>query len=748
MSTIVAKQLKITGLVQGVGFRPFVFRLANKHNLVGNIKNCGSHVELFVQGDKNNIANFLNDIQNFSPALANIKHLVKNEASPDLALKSFAIKKSDHHSQPQITHIKDYAVCDACLAEFNDPGNRRFHYAFISCTHCGPRYSILHCFPLDRENTGFSKFIPCDECVAEYTDPGNRRFHAQNISCPACGPGLSYLRNEKLTTGAIIDYCVSRLLKGEIVCIKGVSAYRLYCDASNEVAVHKLRALKRRPDKPFAIMYPDSDDFELLKNDLFIDAETVFFLQQATRPIVLIPQKHKTVLAKNIAPGLNTIGVMLPATGLEYLLLNRINRPLVATSANLSGGKIISEKLMVEEKLSHPDMSFIHHDLDIQNALDDSVFKANPFNKIVPVRLARGYAPYEYKLPFVLDEPILAFGAQNKNTLTLAWQDRAVISQHLGDMGHIEVWQSTLAQIAAFQKTFNVDVKRYLVDAHPAYTANQWLKNNSLVYTEILHHHAHASALFFEHQPSGPVLVFCWDGNGYGDDGTLWGGETFYGSPGNWLRVASVRPFKLPGGENAIKEPWRIAASLCWHVGQQYSGNQKQQQNLKQLWQADINCPLSSSIGRLFDAAAALLGLLDVVNYDGQAAMQLETVASSDTEDFISPEIRDEKFDWQSLLMLLQDTSLTVSYRAKVFHNSLAQLVLQQTILLSKKYEFRHVGFSGGVFQNNLLTALIRDLLNKQDYVVLLHNTLPANDGVISLGQVVEYGGCNATQSD
>lgn len=739
---ILAQQLQITGLIQGVGFRPFIYRLANKNKLSGNIKNCGSHVDILAQGHRADLAKFLDGIHQHNLPLANINSIRHKNIAINSEIKEFTIEQSSNHKNIQISHVKDYALCDVCLAEFNDPGNRRFCYAFISCTNCGPRYSILRNFPLDRKNTSFSKFTPCLQCMDEYKDPGNRRFHAQNISCSACGPQLrlnmqSYTR---LMEEGIIQDCVTQLLLGEIVCIKGVSGYRLYGDAMNETAVAKLRDLKHRPDKPFAVIYPYNGDLTLLKTDLLLDDESSVFLQQATRAIVLIQQTQTSSLARNIAPGLTTMGVMLPATGLEHLLLNKVNRPLVATSANLSGDNIMTDAHVAEEQLSQICPIFIHHNLDIQHGLDDSVFKSNPSHNIVPIRLARAYAPHEYKLPFVLDEPILAFGAQTKNTITLAWKNRAVSSQHLGDMHKFEVWKKSLIQVDVLQKMFSIEVKRYLVDANPAYTANQWVNNNKLIYSEILHHHAHASALFFEHCCMASLLVFTWDGTGYGDNGVLWGGEAFYGSPGDWSHVSSVRPFKLPGGINAIKEPWRVAASLCWHVDQEYAGRQANLENLKQLWQSNANCPLTSSVGRLFDAAAVFLGLSDIISYDAQAAMYLEAVATCDTADFVKLAIKNAEFDWQPLLGLLQDLSLTVSYRAKVFHNSLAHVILDQTVLLSEKHAFDGVGLTGGVFQNSLLTTLAKDLLSQQGYVVLLNETLPTNDAAISLGQVMEYG--------
>ncbi len=734
MTDVIAQQLHITGRVQGVGFRPFVYRLANKCQLSGNIKNCGSHVDILIQGNKENIKHFLSEIHQTLPSLAKIEKLAIKKTTPTSNIKSFVIEKSLHHKSIKINPLKDYAVCETCLTEFNDPNNRRFQYAFISCTNCGPRYSISRHFPLDRKNTSFSKFPPCQQCQNEYNDAENRRFHAQNISCPICGPKLTISGHDEIR-----QHCINPLLAGAIVCIKGTSAYRLYCDATNKMAVAKLRNFKHRPDKPFAVIYPSNDDLRLAKKDLSLHDKNLDFLQKTTRAIVLVPEKKSSQLAENVAPNLTMIGIMLPASGFEHLLLNNINRPLVATSANLSGESIIGEATVAEKKLSHLCHTFIHHNLDIQHALDDSVFKVRP-NNTLPIRLSRAYAPHEYPLPFVLDEPVLAFGSQTKNTITLAWKNRAIISQHLGDMHNFNVWKTALKQIESFQKMFGVEVRRYLVDAHPAYTAHQWVKNNKLSYNKILHHHAHASALFFEYQPLAPLLVFTWDGTGYGDNGLLWGGETFYGSPSAWVHVASIKPFKLPSGEKAIKEPWRIAASLCWQAGQNYAGKQKYAENLRNLWQTNTNCPLSSSVGRLFDAAAVLLGLLDIVSYDGQAAMQLEAMATCNTTDFVKPTIKETLFDWQPLFLILQDISLTVAYRATVFHNSLAHLVLHQTILLSEKYEFDQVGLTGGVFQNSLLTSLSKGLLIKQGYSVLLNKTLPANDASISLGQVMEYG--------
>lgn len=738
-NNILTKEIQIDGVVQGVGFRPYIYRMAQAHSIRGYVNNSGASVRIFAQGPSTNINAFIKTIELDPPALAEIKSIEHSSIDTKSEYDNFVIQASDKNSQ-YIHSMQDYAICDNCLNEFHNPKDRRYRYPFISCTDCGPRYSVLKSFPFDRNNTSYIDFTPCKLCQIEYDDPSNRRFHAQNISCPQCGPQLKLHVDKKSINSTVIQNCTDLLAQGKILCIKGTSGYRLYCDAESVTTIDKLRKRKNRPDKPLAVMFPDEDDLLLIKQQLKLDKKLLEKIKQNSRPIVLLHKSSVHSLPDNISPGLDKVGVLLPGNGIEYDLLKQMGRPLIATSANVVGNNILIDEQLAEEKLKHIADGFLHHNLTIQRGLDDSVITAHS-----PIRLGRGMAPQEYTLPFHLYEPILALGAQDKNTVTLAWENRAVCSQHLGDMQNYEAWKNTLQQIDFLQNLYKIKPTKYLIDAHPGYTSHQWIKNNKLPHSEIQHHYAHASALYFEHEISSPMLVFTWDGTGYSLNKSLWGGETFLGQPGAWQHMSSIRKFKLPGGEQAIKEPWRIAASLCWHTNKTFGYSTDQQENIKKAWNSNLNCPVTSSVGRLFDAAASILGLIEKSSYDGQAAMLLEANATHNTEDIIPLRLQKNsanllELDWEPLIKFLQNSNSTLSYRATVFHNSLVDVILQQCILFSKNTTFKHIGFTGGVFQNTLLKSKVEDKLKVNGWAPLFNKILPANDANISLGQIIEYG--------
>ena len=545
---ISARQIVLSGQVQGVGFRPFIYRLASELELTGWVRNCVGVVEIFVQGQPQNLDNFLNDIFANKPPLAKPRLESDQQTDPG-EFKTFSILQSQSQGDARISVPADLFLCDDCLAELNDPSDRRYHYPFINCTQCGPRYTLIRSLPYDRANTTMADFELCPFCLAEYDDPGNRRFHAEPVACPACGPSLSFI-NEKTeindSEGAL-NNTVETLRQGKVVAVKGIGGYHLMCDASNTEAVKRLRNNKPRADKPLAIMFPAPFDnpFEYAEKSVTLSENDKAFLLQAARPILLVKKNKQSELSKSalpelalsgpalseqIAPALNEVGMMLPYSPLHHLLLNKFAGPLVATSANISGEPVLIDNIDVDKRLAHVADACLHHNRPIERPADDPVYRSIA-GKARPIRSGRGFAPLELLLPFELPHPVLAVGAQMKNTITLAWKNRAVISPHIGEMDSaraLAVFENTINDL---QQLYAVKAKQIICDAHPGYTSRRWAKKQKLPVQSVFHHHAHASAAYYECQrvvkAGEPVIVFAWDGVGYGEDATLWGGETF-----------------------------------------------------------------------------------------------------------------------------------------------------------------------------------------------------------------------------
>lgn len=755
--SILARQIVLSGQVQGVGFRPFIYRIAVENNLTGWVRNCVGIVEIHVQGASQNLENFLKDIFDKSPPLA--KPVLESEQEADIeAFDSFKILESQVQGSSLISIPADLFLCDDCLAELNDPSDRRYRYPFINCTQCGPRYTLIKSLPYDRPNTTMADFEMCPSCRAEYEDPADRRFHAEPIACPACGPVLSF--NDSMATakgGEALSNAVAALQQAKIVAVKGIGGYHLVCDAGSDEAVGRLRDNKPRPDKPLAVMFPApvQNPFAYAEKSLLLTDSDKSFLLQPARPILLVQKKQGTelsepVLSEQLAPGLNEIGMMLPYSPLHHLLLDNFDGPLVATSANISGEPVLIHNHEVEKRLAHVADVYLHHDRPIERPADDPVYRTIAA-KPRPIRTGRGSAPLELDLPFELEQPVLAVGSHMKNVVTLAWGKRAVISPHIGEMDtarSLEVFENTIADL---QRLYEVKAGHIICDAHPGYTTTRWANRQGLPVSSVLHHQAHASAAYFECQAARsadlPVMVFTWDGVGYGEDGALWGGETFLGKPGEWQRVASMRPFNLPGGDKAGRQPWRSAAALCWELGIDYDAIPEKDLMLKQAWQRKINAPQTTSVGRLFDAAAALTGVCTQASFEGQGPMQFESLCNAEVEkadDYFNLDLEDNGklliTDWKSLIPVMVDSTLSVNKRAQLFHHSMAHVILQQAKTLRDKHAVNTVSFSGGVFQNRVLTEKAIALLTDEGFEICLPELIPVNDAGISFGQVMEYG--------
>ena len=771
----IAQFITIGGRVQGVGFRPFVYRLAHQHGVTGWVRNVSGAVEIHAEGGPAQLQRFSKALIDEAPPLSAPGTLTKTPCAPQRH-DTFAILDSIPSSQADIHLPADGFVCADCLAELNDPADRRYRYPFINCTQCGPRYTLITALPYDRPNTAMRDFALCPDCRTEYENPLDRRFHAEPIACPVCGPHLAFtpspLTGEGCTLSGIegegeacehgadcagrplspaplpagergsdddaaLAAAVAALRAGKIVAVKGVGGYHLMCDAHDDAAVAALRARKPRPAKPLAVMFPHLD---ALRAAVQTTPEVEALLASPERPIVLLPKRAGANLSDVVAPGLAEIGCLLPYSPLHALLLADFGGPLVATSGNLSGEPVLTDAAEAQARLAHLADAFLHHDRPIVRPADDPVYRVIA-GVPRPLRLGRGSAPLELELPAPLAEPVLALGSHMKNTVCLAWGTRAVVSPHIGELDAPRSLD-TLAQVAAdLQRLYQIEAKRLVVDRHPGFGYRRYARESGLPLAEIWHHHAHASALAWEFPDVDKWIVFAWDGVGLGEDGSLWGGEAFTGSPGRWRRAASFRPFRLPGGERAGREPWRAAAALLWETGQTAPFAPAP---LHQAWTAGLNSPASTSVGRLFDAASALTGVCSRASFEGEGPMRLEAVATArDAEPVPLPLERDPhgvwRSDWAPLLPMLADADRPVAERAAAFHASLAQTLVEQARRLREATGSATVGLTGGVFQNRVLAEAAIGRLEAAGFDVRLPRRLPVNDAGLSFGQVIEF---------
>jgi hydrogenase maturation protein HypF len=734
-----AQHITISGRVQGVGFRPFVYRLAHKHGITGWVRNVNGAVEIHAEGEQSHLQHFSDALLSEAPPLSDPGQLVIKACESDHA-EVFSILDSQSGSVANIHLPPDGFVCRDCLGELHDPSDRRYRYPFINCTQCGPRYTLITALPYDRPGTSMRDFALCPDCQREYDNPLDRRFHAEPIACPACGPHLQFVSGAELhdRDEAALAATVVALRGGRIVAVKGVGGYHLLCDATNDSAVATLRARKQRPAKPLAVMLRDCD---AVRKMVHITPAQEALIEAPSRPIVLLPRRSDADLSPLIAPGLGEIGCLLPYSPLHALLLNDFGGPLVATSGNLSGEPVLTDNLEAQARLDHLADAFLHHNRPIVRPADDPVFRVTA-NLPRPLRLGRGNAPLELDLPAPLPEPVLALGSHMKNTLCLAWNRRAVVSPHIGELDTPRSLD-TLMQVAAdLQQLYQVQARRVLLDRHPGYGYRRYARDSGLPLCEIWHHHAHASALAWEFPDIEEWIVFAWDGVGLGEDHTLWGGEAFTGMPGCWQRAASMRPFRLPGGDKAGREPWRAAAALLWETGQPAPFAP---QPLHQAWSRKLNSPTSSAVGRLFDAAAALSGVCTRASFEGEGPMRLEAMAASDTTSHpcALPLERDVqgiwRTDWAPLLPMLTDTARPVAERAACFHLSLVHTMVDQARQLQEQTGIQTVGLTGGVFQNRVLAEASISRLEAAGFYAHLPQRVPVNDAGLSFGQIIEY---------
>lgn len=743
-----ARRITVSGRVQGVGYRPFVYRTAHDLGLTGWVLNGAGKVLIHVEGPPECIDKLERALVEAPPPLARPKLAASEHAEIDGAA-DFVIRASDAGAAPEIHIPPDMFTCDDCVAELSAPDERRYRYPFINCTQCGPRYTIIRAMPYDRPNTSMDAFPLCDPCGGEYGGVSDRRFHAQPLACPDCGPALTFAKEETRIedTAAALEATVAALRAGDIIAVKGIGGYHLMCDAANEAAVQELRQGKHRPDKPFAVMFPieGEDGLGSVAKSVELSQAEAAAIADPERPIVLAAKHDDCALtpslAPGLAPGIAELGVFLPYSPLHHILLGDFGAPVVATSGNISGEPVITDNGEADARLGAIVDAFLHHNRPIVRPADDAVVRVIS-GRPRAIRLGRGTAPLEIDLPHALDKPTIALGGHMKDTVALAWDRRVVISPHIGDLDSPRSLDVFKRVIADLQSLYAVKAERIVCDLHPGYASSNWAASQGLPVIKVQHHRAHASAIAGEHPDIEKWLVFAWDGVGYGDDGALWGGEAFADAPGQWRRAASFTPFRLVGGGRAGREPWRSAAALKWQAGHDWIPDIDGVALAFQAWRSGTRTHETSAVGRLFDATAAIILGRDIASFEGQGPMELESIARDDAMPIALPTMFDDagvlRSDWRPLLAVLSDDGLPQAERASIFHASMALALVDQALELRRNNDFDAVGLTGGVFQNRRLSESVVAALKAHGIDVRLHADVPTNDGGLCFGQVIE----------
>ncbi len=735
---IVRRSVRITGTVQGVGFRPFVHREASELGLVGTVRNDSDGVLVDVSGDECAVACFEERLATRPPPLARVLSVRSTPVSPPAEFSfdgGFVIVTSDGSAAPNAAVSVDAATCDACVAEILDPADRRHRYPFTNCTNCGPRYTIVRSVPYDRAATTMAGFAMCPPCRSEYDDPTDRRFHAQPNACPDCGPSLRW--SGDVVGGEALTHAVDALRSGAVVAIKGLGGFHLAVDATDERAVATLRQRKSRDDKPFAVMVADLD---VAATMCHLDGDAVAALSSSVRPVVLAPRRNGCAVADGVAPGLPDLGLMLPYTPLHHLLAREVDRPLVLTSGNVSDEPIAHLDDDATARLAPLVDGVLGHDRPIHIRCDDSVVRATGVRTQV-LRRSRGYAPQPIPLPVSSTAHVLAVGAEMKSTVSVAKEGLVVASHHIGDLEHLANYEAFLQAVEHLADLHGVVPEVVACDLHPEYLSTKFAHDLSLPIVEVQHHHAHVAACMVEHGETGPVVALAFDGLGYGTDGTIWGGEVLVADLVGFERAAHLRPVAMPGGVAAIREPWRMAA--VW-AGGAAVGDVVDGSVVEAVLgvAASAHAPMTTSVGRLFDAVGALLCGRTHITYEGQAAIELEALARS--AQLPSPGLEgtvafvDGVLDPTPLVHALvrdRDAGVDRGALAAGFHAELGRGAADAASRVAVSSGIDTVVLTGGVFQNVVLTEVIESALLERGHRVLVHEQLTPNDGSISIGQ-------------
>lgn len=812
---IEALDIHVSGIVQGVGFRPFVYREANNHHVAGWVLNALDGVTIHAEGDADDLDAFIIALSEKAPAAAQVSEIVIDEGTLE-GFTDFEIRFSEESLAEKTTLVSpDLATCDACAAELFDPENRRYHYPFINCTNCGPRFTIMRKLPYDRAETSMASFTMCPECQTEYNDPGDRRFHAQPDACFECGPHIgwaevvenqdteaslnpttdiswAYSREE---SDAVFERAAQIMREGGIVAVKGLGGYHLACDATNEKAIVRLRERKHREGKAFAVMVASVENAEAL---CFVNDAEKRQLTSPARPIVLLQKRSDVSLAPGLADALPELGIMLPATPVQHLLIHAFGGILVMTSGNIHDEPIVTDEATAFEKLRSVADAFLVNDRAIEGRYDDSVLRvldAGPAGNVIQfVRRARGYAPLPLDIPVLnteenkeeISEELLAVGPEQKNTFTYVRGNQAFVSQHIGDMESVAVMDAWNETRQRYAELFHLSPNRLACDYHPEYLTSKWAHDQEMPCIQVQHHHAHILSVMGENALEGPVCGFAFDGTGYGFDGAIWGGEVLLSNLHAFERFANFAYLPLPGGAAAIKNPARIAFGALWafdlldHPVAQCFVEQTlpDAQTYMQMIERGINSPQTSSVGRLFDAASALLGICQKPKYEGEAAILLEAavhegiaysdalkqkVAESYTGSMHDLEARAAAYrveviknvateqstamDTSVLLLdaapvfeaMLDDIQAGVPTEliARWFHDAFVAAIADIAELVRAAYGIEIMALGGGVFMNRYLTERVLAQLQERGFTVALNKDLPPNDASISYGQAV-----------
>ena len=740
-------QIIVRGIVQGVGFRPFVFSNASRRALHGRVLNNASGVLIDLEGDASDIDHFVSELQSNPPPLASIESIERLENLVPLDYRDFQILESDSAGRKFVPVSADVATCVDCLRELFDKANRRYRYPFINCTNCGPRFTIIERVPYDRENTTMQAFEMCNDCRAEYENPLDRRFHAEPTACEVCGPRLRLLdRQGQGVAGDAVALAVELLGAGKILALKGIGGFHLACDALSKEAVAQLRGRKFREDKPFALMAASVDAIRAFCR---ISNNEIALLESAARPIVLLERKRGNAIPRAVAPGVNTLGLMLPYAPLHYLLLESFERPLVMTSGNVSDEPICFRDSEAYQRLNNIADYFLVHDRPIHIRTDDSVVRSFNEREMV-LRRSRGFAPAAIRTAFRFERGILACGAELKNTFCLARGHSAFVSHHIGDLENLETLRSFREGIEHYKHLFDIDPEVVAYDLHPEYLSTKYAQSLDSVSDKfaIQHHHAHIASCMADNQIEGEVIGVAFDGLGFGLDGKLWGGEFFVADFCDAERIAHLANVPLPGGAKAIREPWRLAAVYLQRAfGNNFTEldipfndglDPKRWSTLRRMVAAQVNCPETSSMGRLFDAVSGLLTLRSSVNYEGQAAIELEGIAERVATGFFEFQIDGNEISAEPVIRRVVEDLLDevpIGQISARFHLSVAHLIVNVAQKAREERHLNRVALSGGVFQNIWLLDRVTDLLRENHFEVFTHSRVPTNDGGISLGQ-------------
>jgi hydrogenase maturation protein HypF len=746
----VRKRLRVRGTVQGVGFRPHVYRLATELGLTGYVLNDPSGVLIEVEGAAALAASFTEALTSSPPPLASVTGL-ESEDLPPQGSSIFRILASASEGKVEAPIAADAATCADCLAEIFNPAERRFRYAFTNCTNCGPRFTIATAVPYDRSNTTMDSFSMCSECRGEYDDPADRRFHAQPIACPRCGPRLKLVSSRGgEITGDPITSTAALLREGAIVAVKGLGGYHLACDARSDTAVAELRRRKAREEKPLAVMAPD---LEWVRRMVEVTLAAEALLVSPPAPIVLqLKKENAAAVAEGVAPGNRYLGVMLPYTPLHHLLLAEVAFPIVLTSGNISEEPMAYLDPEAQTRLKEIADAFLIHDRPIAMRCDDSVVRHDR-NTTFPIRRARGYAPATMAIHGRFHRPVLAAGPELKHTFCLGMGERAVVSHHIGDLENFETMEAFTAAVEHFMRVYSVKPEAVAYDLHPDYLSTKWARGLDIdEKIGVQHHHAHIASCVADNARQGSVIGVAVDGTGFGEDGTVWGCEVLVCDERSYERSFHLRYVPLPGAAAAVRQPWRMAAVyLDAALGQAapeagipfVRRTHHRWEPILQMARRSINSPPASSGGRLFDAAAALCGLRDAVAYEGQAAAELEQVADPCVTGAYDCDLRGDELDGVQLIGELAADLIRgrpVPEAAALFHNGFADALARACEAARYSSGLETVALSGGSFQNTLLLRRLRARLRDSGFEVLVHKRVPPNDGGISLGQAVVAG--------